>query len=89
MRQAVAALFGAGFTAELQNFQELIVRQGRRKTARAFSGKGHAEQMAAWAAFLRGETAHPLPYAQSRMSMLLTFAVLESIQQARSVEVPD
>ena len=43
--------------------------------------------MAAWAAFLRGTAPHPLPYAQARASMALTFAVLESIQQARTVEV--
>jgi hypothetical protein len=43
--------------------------------------------MAAWAEFLRGRAAHPLPYEQSRASMLLTFAALESIQQARAVEV--
>jgi hypothetical protein len=43
--------------------------------------------MAAWAGFLRAEREHPLPYHQSRTSMLLTFAALESIQQARAVEV--
>jgi hypothetical protein len=43
--------------------------------------------MAAWAGFLRGEREHPLPYEQSRTSMLLTFAVLESIQQARAVDI--
>ena len=43
--------------------------------------------MAAWLAFLRGGAEHPLPYDASRQSMLLTFAVLDSIQQGRSVEV--
>jgi len=36
---------------------------------------------------LRGQTGHPLPYEESRVSMLLTFAVLESIRQARSVDL--
>ncbi len=80
-------VFGAGFVAEITNFQELVVHRGRKKTKQTFAGKGHAEQMSAWAAFLRGEAEHPLPYEQSRTSMLLTFAVLESIQQGRSVEV--
>ncbi len=81
-------VFGAGFVAELSNFQELTIHRGRRKSAHTFSSKGHAEEMAAWLAFLRGEAAHPLPYEQSRQSMSLTFALLESIQQGRSVAVP-
>ncbi len=80
-------VYGAEFVAELTNFRELAVHRSRRKTRRAFTGKGHAEQMAAWAAFLRGKADHPLPYEQSRQSMILTFAVLESIQQGRSVEL--
>ena len=80
-------VYGAGIVAELTNFQELVIRRGRKETKRRFDGKGHAEQMAAWLAFLRGAAAHPLPYEQSRQSMALTFAVLESIQQGRSVDV--
>jgi len=80
-------VYGAGFVAELTNFQELTVHRGRRKTKRTFDGKGHAEQMAAWAAYLRSEAPHPLPYAQSRTSTLLTFAVLDSIRAGRSVAV--
>ncbi len=80
-------VFGAGFVAELLNFQELTIHRGRRKNAHSFNSKGHAEEMAAWLAFLRGAAAHPLPYDQARQSMVLTFAVLESIQQGRSVAV--
>jgi predicted dehydrogenase/threonine dehydrogenase-like Zn-dependent dehydrogenase len=80
-------VYGAGFVAEIVNFQELAVHRGRKKSKQTFAGKGHAEQMAAWAAFLRGEAPHPLPYEQSRASMALTFAALESIQQAGGVEV--
>lgn len=80
-------VYGAGFVAEITNFQELVVHRGRKRTKETFNGKGHAEQMNAWAAFLRGEATHPLPYEQSRTSMLLTFAVLESIQQGRSVSL--
>ena len=81
-------VFGAGLVAELTNFQELAIHRGRRKSAHSFSSKGHAEEMAAWLAFLRGAAAHPLPYDQSRQSMVLTFAVLESIQQGRSIAIP-
>jgi predicted dehydrogenase/threonine dehydrogenase-like Zn-dependent dehydrogenase len=83
----VCTVFGAGFVAEVENFQKLTVHRRRRATTRTFAGKGHAEQMAAWAGFLRGEAEHPLPYAQSRQSMDLTFAVLESIQQGRAVQL--
>jgi predicted dehydrogenase len=78
---------GAGFVAEITNFQELTIQRDRRKTKHTFPGKGHAEQMSAWLAFLRGEAGHPLPYEDARQSMLLTFAVLESIQQGSSVEL--
>ncbi len=80
-------VYGAGVVAELTNFQELVIRRGRKETKRRFDGKGHAEQMAAWAAFLRGAAEHPLPYEQSRHSMVLTFSMLESIQQGRSVDI--
>ena len=80
-------VFAAGFVAELTNFQELSVHRGRKRSRRVFQGKGHSEQMAAWAAYLDGRAELPLPYAQARQSMLLTFGVLESIQQGRSVEL--
>jgi predicted dehydrogenase/threonine dehydrogenase-like Zn-dependent dehydrogenase len=80
-------VFGAGLVAESTNFQELTVHRGRKRSRFAFASKGHAEEMAAWLTFLRGQSGHPLPCEQSRQSMLLTFAVLESIQQGRAVEV--
>ncbi|HWN97006.1 MAG TPA: bi-domain-containing oxidoreductase [Methylomirabilota bacterium] len=80
-------VYGAGFTAEITNFQELVVHRSRKTSKHTFNGKGHAEQMNAWAAFLRGEAEHPMPYEQARTSMVLTFAALESIQQGRSVAI--
>ncbi len=79
-------VFGTGLVAEVTNFQKLAVHRGRKQHSFSSASKGHAEEMAAWAAFLKGQGTHPLPYEQARASMLLTFAVLESIQQARSVE---
>ena len=81
------SLFGAGLVAEVTNFQKLVLHRNRKEQTFSFSSKGHAEQMTAWLAFLRGAAEHPLPYEQSRVSMLLTFAALESIQKARSVEL--
>jgi predicted dehydrogenase/threonine dehydrogenase-like Zn-dependent dehydrogenase len=80
-------VYGTSFVAEVVNFQQLVIHHRRKKTKRHYRGKGHAEQMAAWLAFLRGEAAHPFPYELSRRSMLLTFAVLESIRSGRAVEV--
>ena len=83
----MCTVFGAGFVVEIENFQKLVIHRGRKATTHSYHGKGHAEQMAAWVAFLRGGAEHPLAYDQSRQSMALTFAVLESIQAGRSVEV--
>jgi predicted dehydrogenase/threonine dehydrogenase-like Zn-dependent dehydrogenase len=80
-------VYGAGLVAETINFQELTVHRNGRKSKQTYDGKGHAEQMAAWLAFLGGQSEHPLPHEQARQSMVLTFAVLESIQAGRSVEV--
>jgi predicted dehydrogenase/threonine dehydrogenase-like Zn-dependent dehydrogenase len=80
-------VFAAGGVAEITNFQQLLLHSQRESQKFSYSSKGHAEQMAAWAAFLRSEREHPLSCEQSRTSMLLTFAVLDSIQQARTVEI--
>lgn len=80
-------VFAAGSTAELTNFQRLVLHRNRGHKSRRYSSKGHAEEMDAWLSFLRGGGEHPLPYEQARLSMLLTFAVLESIQRGSAVEV--
>ncbi|MEI6533979.1 MAG: bi-domain-containing oxidoreductase, partial [Verrucomicrobiaceae bacterium] len=80
-------VFANGFIAECENFQRLTLYQRRKATVKKFASKGHAEEMAAWLAFLKGGSMHPLPYAQSRQSMLLTFAALDSIREGRSVEL--
>jgi predicted dehydrogenase/threonine dehydrogenase-like Zn-dependent dehydrogenase len=78
-------VYASGAVCEIVNYQELTVYRGRQRTRTKYSSKGHAEQMAAWLAFLRGEAEHPFPYEKSRGSMVLTFAVLESIQQGGAV----
>jgi predicted dehydrogenase len=80
-------VLGAGVVAEMTNFQQLSVYRGRKCRRHRYGSKGHAEEMAAWLAYLRGEAVHPLAYAEARRSMLLTFGVLQSIQEARAVEL--
>ncbi|MBN2506247.1 MAG: bi-domain-containing oxidoreductase [Verrucomicrobia bacterium] len=80
-------VFGAGLVAEIVNFRELRIWRGRRQTRRRYASKGHAEEMAAWVEFLQARREPPLPYGQGRQSMELTFAVLDSVAQARAVEV--
>jgi predicted dehydrogenase len=80
-------VLGAGVAAETTNFQQLSVYRGRKCHRHRYRSKGHAEEMAAWLGYLRGETEHPLSYGESRRSMLLTFGVLQSIQEAKAVEL--
>lgn len=77
----------AGVVGEITNYQELVLYQNRAQQKHRYNSKGHAEQMAAWAAFLRGESEHPYPYYQARRSMLLTFAVLDAIQKGDQVRL--
>ena len=83
----ILTVYGTGVVAESINFQELIVHCGRKEKSFSYTSKGHAEEMAAWAKFLEGRTPPPLPYEESRVSMRLTFALLESIQQGRSIDL--
>ncbi|MFN0075273.1 MAG: bi-domain-containing oxidoreductase [Prosthecobacter sp.] len=80
-------VFASGAVIECENFMRLSIFQRRKQTVKKFSSKGHAEEMAAWLAFLKGEAKHPLPYEQSRQSMRLTFAVLESIREGRTIKL--
>ena len=80
-------VFGSGLVAECENFMSLSLFRNRKRTVTKYSSKGHAEEMAAWLAFLRGGAAHPLPYEEARQSMALTFAVLQSIREGRGVSL--
>lgn len=82
-------LFASGMVIEVANFLEMNLFRGRKKTKKSFPSKGHAEQMEAWLTFLKGTREHPFPYEKSRISMLLTFAVLQSIQSGRAVEMAE
>jgi predicted dehydrogenase len=76
-------VFASGLVAECVNFQELAIHRRRKRVVTKFGSKGHAEEMAAWLAYLKGQNAHPLPYPEARQSMVLTFAVMESLREGR------
>jgi len=78
-------VFASGLVCECENFMKLSIFKQRKTTVKKFTSKGHAEEMAAWLAFLKHGAAHPLPYEQARQSMRLTFGVLESIREGRSI----
>jgi len=66
---------------------KLVLHRQRRRVSKDFEGKGHAQQMAAWTAFLRGEAQHPLPFEEARRSTLLALAAVEAIQFGRTVDI--
>ena len=78
-------VFASGLVCECENFMKLSIFKQRKATVKKFASKGHAEEMTAWLAFLKDGVAHPLPYEQARQSMRLTFAVMESIREGRSI----
>lgn len=78
-------VFASGLVVECENFMALSLFRKRKETVKKFASKGHAEEMAAWLAFLKEGAAHPLPYEQARQSMLLTFAALDSVRQGCSI----
>lgn len=80
-------VFANGVVVECENFMKLSIFRRRKQMVKKFASKGHAEEMAAWLAFLKGQAAHPLPYERARESMCLTFAVMDSIREARSIEL--
>lgn len=73
-------VFAAGLSAELQNYRQLVVHRRRRRERQRAAGKGHAEEMRAWAAFLRGQAPHPMSFASIRRGMQASFALLECLQ---------
>lgn len=80
-------VFAGGMVIECEDFQKLAVCRRRRRVTRSFKSKGHAEEMAAWADYLAGGQRHPLPYAEARRSMALTFAAVRAARENRVVKV--
>ncbi|TDU73410.1 putative dehydrogenase [Prosthecobacter fusiformis] len=80
-------LFASGLVAECENFQKLVLHRNRKRTVISYSSKGHAEEMAAWLSFLKLDKPHPMTYSDIHRSMILTFAVLESLRQGCAIPV--
>ncbi|HEY1083906.1 MAG TPA: Gfo/Idh/MocA family oxidoreductase, partial [Prosthecobacter sp.] len=80
-------VFASGMVAECENFQKLTLYRNRKRSTKAFGSKGHAEEMQAWGSQLKSGGPPALPYAEARQSMLLTFAVLDSLRLGRSVRL--
>lgn len=80
-------VFANGLVAECENFMRLTVWKNRKAKVSKHASKGHAEEMAAWLGFLKDGKPHPLPDAQSRQSMRLTFAVMEAVRRSSVIEL--
>lgn len=80
-------VFANGLVAECENFMRLTLWKNRKAKITKHTSKGHAEEMAAWLGFLKDGKPHPLPDAQSRQSMRLTFAVLEAVRRCSVIEL--
>lgn len=78
-------IFCGNAVVECDNFQRLTIYQRRKKLEHTYSSKGHAEEMKAWREFLKGKCEHPLPYSESRKSMMLTFAALQAVRENRTI----
>jgi threonine dehydrogenase-like Zn-dependent dehydrogenase/predicted dehydrogenase len=78
-------VFCGNAVVECDNFQKLTIYHRRKKQEHRFSSKGHAEEMKAWREFLIGKVEHPLPYSESRKSMLLTFAALRAVRENKTI----
>jgi predicted dehydrogenase len=80
-------VFANGLVAECENFMKLTVWKNRKAKVSKHASKGHAEEMAAWLGFLKDGKPHPLPDAQARQSMRLTFAVMEAVRRSSVIEL--
>jgi predicted dehydrogenase len=81
-------VMGSGWVAESENALSLTVHEQRKSRRQTFSSKGHAEEMAAWLAYLKGQQPHPMSWESIYQSMGLTFAVVRAVQDSKAVELP-
>lgn len=80
-------VFANGLVAECENFMRLTVWKNRKAKVSKHASKGHAEEMGAWLGFLKDGKPHPLPDAQARQSMRLTFAVVRAVRENRTIDL--
>jgi predicted dehydrogenase/threonine dehydrogenase-like Zn-dependent dehydrogenase len=81
-------VFGGGRTAQLDNFRSLsMFRDNRRRRQRLFNqAKGHAEEMAAFIAALRGGGPMPIDLASMIVVTETTFLIRQSLDQGAPVD---
>jgi len=82
---------GGGAVAVLDDFRELVVtHRGRRERTRGRGrDKGHAAELAATVAAVRGGAAEPVPFAEAVHGMRALFALQRSLVTGAPVEVPE
>lgn len=82
-------IFCSGATAVIDDFRALRVVGAKSLEDRSKTqDKGHAEELRAFAEAIRNGRPSPVPFAESHLSMLATFKVLESLSQGRVVSLP-
>jgi len=77
---------GAGRSAVIDNFSRVELYAGSRRTRRACSGKGQAEEIAAFVAGVRAGQA-PIPLASLLATSLATLGALQSLRDGTRVPI--
>ncbi|MBL9118254.1 MAG: bi-domain-containing oxidoreductase [Verrucomicrobiaceae bacterium] len=81
----VFRLSTTGLVLECENFTKVNTFYHRQTKVSRHTSKGHAEELAAWLSFLEGKTTHPMPMASVHRAMMTTFAISQSIREARII----
>lgn len=81
-------VFGDGKAAVLDDFRNLVLVQGGRKTeVRSHQDKGHAEEIRQFVDALAAGRPPPVPFAESVATTLATFVLLESCRRGEAIEL--
>jgi predicted dehydrogenase/threonine dehydrogenase-like Zn-dependent dehydrogenase len=82
-------VFGAGIAATLEDYRRLtLVHAGRvRRVRRPEAARGHAEELQAWLAAVRGITPPPVAASAYAANTLAGFAALDSCRTGKPVAV--
>jgi predicted dehydrogenase len=84
-------VIGGGAVAVLDDFRTLTVtHRGRSERVRTWGrDKGHAAELAATVAAVRGGAPEPIPFRESVQGMRATFAIRQSLATGEPMEVSD
>ena len=81
-------VFGGGLSARLDDYRTLLIRHGRQRVkriARLRQDKGHRAEWQALVAYLTGEGAEPMSFAEIVCSTRATLAAQRSLQMGEPV----